>query len=87
MPSPPTSPGGAFYCVLPASRFGLDLFETPAAELTEAAAALTDRVRATLPIAHPSEPDLGFLYGTIEADDPLGHRLSLPSRFSEIGRG
>lgn len=61
--------GGAFYCILPASRFGLDLFESPVAELTDAAGALTDRVRATLPIAHPSEPDLGFLYGTIVTDE------------------
>jgi len=61
--------GGAFFCILPASRFGLDLFETSVAELTDAAAALTDRVRATLPISHPSEPDLGFLYGTIVTDE------------------
>lgn len=61
--------GGAFYCILPASRFGLDLFETPVAELTDAAAALTDRVRATVAITHPTEPDLGFLYGTILTDE------------------
>ncbi|PZN97041.1 MAG: proline racemase [Hyphomicrobiales bacterium] len=61
--------GGAFYCILPASRFGLDLFDTPVAALTDAAAALTDRVRATQGITHPSEPDLGFLYGTIVTDE------------------
>lgn len=61
--------GGAFYCILPASRFGLDLFDTPVAALTDAAAALTDRVRATLSITHPTEPDLGFLYGTIVTDE------------------
>ncbi len=61
--------GGAFYCILPASRFGLDLFETPVEKLTEAAAALTDAVRAGPPITHPSEPDLGFLYGTIVTDE------------------
>jgi proline racemase len=61
--------GGAFYCILPASRFGLDLFESPVAVLTDAAAALTDRVRATLSITHPTEPDLGFLYGTIVTDE------------------
>jgi trans-L-3-hydroxyproline dehydratase len=61
--------GGAFYCILPASRFGLDLLETPVERLTEAAAALTDAVRAGPPIAHPSEPDLGFLYGTIVTDE------------------
>lgn len=61
--------GGAFYCILPASRFGLDLFETPVARLTEAAAALTETVRATMKVTHPAEPDLGFLYGTIVTDE------------------
>ncbi|MDR6874452.1 trans-L-3-hydroxyproline dehydratase [Bosea sp. BE125] len=61
--------GGAFYCILPASRLGLDLFETPVAGIVEAAAALTDAVRAGPAIAHPTEPDLGFLYGTIVTDE------------------
>lgn len=61
--------GGAFYCILPASRFGLDLFDTSVERLTEAAAALTDAVRAGPPISHPTEPDLGFLYGTIVTDE------------------
>lgn len=61
--------GGAFYCILPASRFGLDLFATPVPALVEAAAALTDAVRAGPPIVHPGEPDLGFLYGTIVTDE------------------
>ncbi|AMJ62272.1 proline racemase family protein [Bosea sp. PAMC 26642] len=61
--------GGAFYCILPASRFGLDLFETPIAEIVAAASAMTDAVRAGPPIMHPTEPDLGFLYGTIVTDE------------------
>lgn len=61
--------GGAFYCILPASRFGLDLFQTPVSKLTDAAAALTDVVRATMKVTHPAEPDLGFLYGTIVTDE------------------
>lgn len=61
--------GGAFYCILPASRLGLDLFETPVSRLTDAAAALTDVVRAVAKITHPAEPDLGFLYGTIVTDE------------------
>ena len=56
--------------ILPASRFGLDLFETPVDELVAAAGALTDRVRATRRIdSSRREPDLGFLYGTIVTDD------------------
>lgn len=61
--------GGAYYCILPASRFGLDLFATPVVEIVAAAGALTDKVRATRAITHPSEPDLGFLYGTIVTDE------------------
>lgn len=68
--------GGAFYCILPASRFGLDLFETSVTALTDAAAALTDHLRATRPVTHPTEPDLGFLYGTIVTDEAQGDEES-----------
>ncbi|WP_346361233.1 proline racemase family protein [Bosea sp. (in: a-proteobacteria)] len=61
--------GGAYYCILPASRFGLDLMQTPVEEIVAAAGALTDQVRASRRIAHPTEPDLGFLYGTIVTDE------------------
>ena len=61
--------GGAFYAILPASRFGLDFFATPLAELVAAGGALTDVIRRERTIAHPTEPDLGFLYGTILTDD------------------
>src|SRR3546814_11817006 len=43
--------------------------DTPVARLVEAGVAITDAVRAAVPIAHPAEPDLGFLYGTILTDD------------------
>jgi len=61
--------GGAFYCILPASRLGLDLMTSPVADIVSAAGGLTDAVRAGPPIVHPSEPDLGFLYGTIVTDE------------------
>lgn len=61
--------GGAFYCILPASRFGLDFFKTPVDDLVAAAGALTDHFRATHRLAHPEADDLGFLYGTILTDD------------------
>jgi proline racemase len=65
--------GGAFYAILPASRIGLDLMETALDELATAGTAITDAVRQQIPILHPDEPDLGFLYGTILTDDvPLG---------------
>jgi proline racemase len=61
--------GGAFYAILPASRIGLSLMDSPLAELVAAGVAITDAVRAALTIEHPTEPDLGFLYGTILTDD------------------
>lgn len=61
--------GGAYYAILPASRFGLDLFATPVAQLVDAASALTDVIRATRKITHPDADDLGFLYGTIITDE------------------
>lgn len=61
--------GGAFYALLPASALGLDLFGTPLDRLAAAAAELTEVARRELRIDHPSEPDLGFLYGTILTDD------------------
>jgi proline racemase len=60
--------GGAFYAILPASRLGLDLAADPIARQRAAARAVTDAIRAAHPVRHPTEPDLGFLYGTILTD-------------------
>jgi len=67
--------GGAFYAVLPAGSFGLDVLGSATRDLVDAAAAVTQAVKAQLPIAHPDDPDLGFLYGTILTDggDGAGH--------------
>jgi proline racemase len=72
--------GGAFYAILPASRLGLSLMDTPRDALVAAAVAITAAVRAAITPAHPSEPDLGFLYGTILTDDvALGDHGGQPS--------
>ncbi len=60
--------GGAFYAIAPASAFGLAFGSTPLERLVEAGSALTDAIRSTIPVVHPEEPDLGFLYGTIITD-------------------
>ena len=66
--------GGAYYAILPASRLGLSLMEAPVSELVAAGVAVTDAVRQAIPITHPHEADLGFLYGTILTDDvEIGH--------------
>jgi proline racemase len=61
--------GGAYYAILPSSRLGLPLMTTPVNTLVAAGVRITDAVRASVAIAHPDEPDLGFLYGTILTDD------------------
>ncbi len=72
--------GGAFYAVLPASRLGLSLFDSPLHELVAAGVAVTEAGRAQVAIEHPSEPDLAFLYGTIltcdaAPQDRVSHNL------------
>jgi trans-L-3-hydroxyproline dehydratase len=60
--------GGAFYAVLPASRLGLSLPGASVRDLVDAAAAVTEAGKAQLPLRHPDDPDLAFLYGTILTD-------------------
>jgi trans-L-3-hydroxyproline dehydratase len=60
--------GGAFYALVPAETIGLDVRRTPARLLADAGWEITQAVQAQLPILHPEEPDLGFLYGTILTD-------------------
>jgi trans-L-3-hydroxyproline dehydratase len=60
--------GGAFYAILPAQRVGLDLRQAPIAAVVEAASRISAAVAAEAEIAHPDDPDLGFLYGTILTD-------------------
>ncbi len=64
--------GGAFYAILPASRFGLKLGKSSVRELVDAAWAVTGATKAQLELSHPEHPDLGFLYGTILTDGALG---------------
>ena len=61
--------GGAFYAIVPASRLGLDLRQTPYDRLVDAGRRITVAGRQALTVEHPEEPDLGFLYGTILTDD------------------
>jgi trans-L-3-hydroxyproline dehydratase len=60
--------GGAFYAFADAADYGLLLPGSPIADLVAAAWATTGAVRAALPLVHPDDPDLGFLYGTILTD-------------------
>ena len=60
--------GGAFYAVLPAQSIGLDLEASSVRALTDAGEAITEAAAAQIPLSHPDDPDLAFLYGTIFTD-------------------
>jgi trans-L-3-hydroxyproline dehydratase len=61
--------GGAFYGILPASQLGLDLQHSPLARIVEAALQIKAAAMEQLALAHPTEPDLAYLYGIILTDD------------------
>ncbi|KAM4012971.1 trans-3-hydroxy-L-proline dehydratase [Anomaloglossus baeobatrachus] len=60
--------GGAFYAFVSAERFGLDVCSSRTRDLVDAAAAVSEAVKAQVKIGHPDSEDLAFLYGTILTD-------------------
>ncbi|MBT6095302.1 MAG: proline racemase [Rhodospirillaceae bacterium] len=60
--------GGAFYAVVPADQFGLDVRTARTRDLVDAATAVSDAAKAQVPLHHPNDDDLAFLYGTILTD-------------------
>lgn len=72
--------GGAFYAILPARKLGLTVTLEHIAQLTVAGEAIKTAVNASIPIKHPFERDLDFLYGTIFTDvpaDPAHHSRNI----------
>jgi trans-L-3-hydroxyproline dehydratase len=61
--------GGAFYAYCEADDVGLDLGSASMADLVSAGRRIKEQVAETREITHPTEPDLGFLYGTIICGD------------------
>lgn len=59
--------GGAFYAYVDADGLGLSLTPGGAADLIDAGCRITRAVSSSAgdDIAHPADPDLGFLYGTV----------------------
>ncbi len=57
--------GGAFYAYCDADDVGLDLGTAEVEEIVSVGRAVKERVAETREITHPTEPDLGFLYGAI----------------------
>jgi proline racemase len=70
--------GGAFYAFLPADSIGLDLRTSPMRTIVDAGEEIALAVAKAIPIEHPDEPDLAFLYGTILTDG--GDGKDRPSR-------
>lgn len=64
--------GGAFYALADCRQFGLAFGRDPARAFVDAAVALTEAVKAAVPLAHPDHDDLAFLYGSILTDGGLG---------------
>lgn len=57
--------GGAFYAFVDASALGLELTSAHYARLIDAGRRIKHAVMTAMPIEHPFERDLSFLYGTI----------------------
>jgi trans-L-3-hydroxyproline dehydratase len=57
--------GGAFYAVCDATALGLSVSPVDFRPLIDVGMRIKRAVAAAVSIEHPSEPDLGFLYGTI----------------------
>ena len=57
--------GGAFYAYCQADDLGVRVVPEDFRKLIDAGVAVKHAVMASLPIVHPFEPDMGFLYGTI----------------------
>jgi proline racemase len=60
--------GGAFYALSDCHQFGLKFGRDRVRDFVDAATALTERLKAELPLSHPDHADLAFLYGTILTD-------------------
>jgi trans-L-3-hydroxyproline dehydratase len=63
--------GGAFYAYCEADSLDVKIAPEEFRQLIEAGMAVKRAVMATLPIEHPFEEDMGFLYGTIITSSPL----------------
>ncbi len=60
--------GGAFYALADVAQFGLEFGRSRTRDFQDAATALTEAVKAAIPLDHPDDPDLAFLYGSILTD-------------------
>jgi trans-L-3-hydroxyproline dehydratase len=62
--------GGAYYAYCDATDLGLSLSETTEPELVEIGRAMKAAVADDVAVSHPTDDELGFLYGVIIRDEP-----------------
>lgn len=62
--------GGAFYVIVPSSAIRLNVQPSSVEQLVQAGEAIKRAVNAQIPVNHPFEPDLSFVYGTIFTGPP-----------------
>ncbi len=62
--------GGAFYAFIDAEHLGLTVHPEQLSQLVDAGEAIKKAVNEVLPIQHPIEEDLSFLYGSIIVGPP-----------------
>jgi len=63
--------GGAYYGIVDVAELGMRVVPEQVDALTRAGAAITEALRLDYAPAHPTDPSLGFIYGTIIVDsDP-----------------
>lgn len=70
--------GGAFYAFLDAGSIGLDLHRSPMRAIADAGEEIARAAAQAIPVDHPDELDLAFLYGAILTDG--GDGADRPSR-------
>jgi proline racemase len=81
--------GGAYYAIVDAADLGLRVIPGELERLTRAGAAITEALRRDHRPDHPTDPDLGFVYGTIiveretAAGEPEGMRMRNVTVFAD----
>ncbi len=71
--------GGAFYAILDAGQFGVEVTPNNVSTLTQLSEDICSAVNAKITLAHPDHNDLAFLYGAILTDGKDAFELS-PTR-------
>jgi trans-L-3-hydroxyproline dehydratase len=66
--------GGAYYAIVDAATLGLSLAAGDVQSLIAAGRAIQRAIAAESAVVHPTEPDLGFLYGVIFTGRPVDPR-------------